>query len=246
MLNKWKDPYDFVCKTASSTFSSDTFSPSLFGVFLGTFVINAELFVYERRHWFKHLKVVYVLFRLCIFPALFGILSFLLWLPFEGLSFRDTIKSKDGKSKICVCDTIKSTVENKLKLKECVRFASFNISSCIGTDGKENVIRTANAIKKLNCEVIALQGVEMNKKIDQVALLSQLAGYQYTAFLSTLNPSKSGGYGDAILSKLQIVEQRDMYIFIMIVFVFKKKISLKISYLIKFFFPQYFFTIYSF
>ena len=107
---------------------------------------------------------------------------------------------------------------------------TYNIHSCVGSDGIYSVSRVADMINHLNVDVVALQEVEVNSSWqktrlwssshgdDQVSLLSELTGMKYTAFGKAVTSvsiggikeehdtekSKDGNFGIAILSKVPL------------------------------------------
>ena len=86
------------------------------------------------------------------------------------------------------------------------RVATYNIAAG-ANNFKVDLKLTANAIKKINPDIIALQEVDRNTersgKIDQIKILSELTGYNYV-YGKTID-FQGGEYGVAVLSKYPIV-----------------------------------------
>lgn len=91
-----------------------------------------------------------------------------------------------------------------------LRVLSYNIHIGIGMDKKLDLERTAEAIKDLRPDIVALQEVDRfadrTRKVDQPAELSRLTGMN-VVFGKTIDRS-NGEYGIAILSKYPILEHK--------------------------------------
>ena len=87
---------------------------------------------------------------------------------------------------------------------------TYNVHHCEGVDGKLDVNRIANIIKKQNCDLVALQeidrGTGRSQNIDQLEKLAELTGMK-PFFGKTIDYS-GGDYGVAVLSKLPVVSHK--------------------------------------
>jgi len=89
-----------------------------------------------------------------------------------------------------------------------MNIATYNIHSCIGTDGCFSPERTAQVLKELEAEIIALQEVE-NLRADDLSLLEGLA--TATGLQAIAGPTielDTRHYGNAVLTALPILEVR--------------------------------------
>jgi len=93
-----------------------------------------------------------------------------------------------------------------------LRIMTYNVHHCEGVDGKLDVERIANIIRKQDCDLVALQEVERNTKrsnnVDQMAELGRLTGMQF--FFGKAIDYDGGEYGLGILSRLPIVISKSM------------------------------------
>jgi len=89
-----------------------------------------------------------------------------------------------------------------------LRVASYNIHHGQGMDGKLDLKRIAEALKKHQPDFVALQEVDnmaaRTGKVDQAAELAKILGMK-SVFRKSINIGK-GGYGNAVLSKYPILE----------------------------------------
>ncbi|HJV35048.1 endonuclease/exonuclease/phosphatase family protein [Geomonas sp.] len=80
---------------------------------------------------------------------------------------------------------------------------TYNVHSCIGTDGQLSPLRIAEVIDHYNPDVVALQeldaGLERTQRIDQAHLIAQTLEMSFH-FHSSIQVQE-GGYGNAILSR---------------------------------------------
>lgn len=83
--------------------------------------------------------------------------------------------------------------------------ATYNIHSCIGTDGRFQPERIAGVLRELNADVVALQEVE-HHNVDGHDLLDYLAAKTgLTAIAGPTLQRETRHYGNAILTKLPIL-----------------------------------------
>jgi len=90
-----------------------------------------------------------------------------------------------------------------LAVAEEIRVVSYNIHHGVGMDGKLDLKRIAEVIKKEKPDFVALQEVDnmvgRSGMVDQVAVLAKMLG-MYHAFGKCID-LQGGGYGNAVLSK---------------------------------------------
>lgn len=88
-----------------------------------------------------------------------------------------------------------------------LRVVSYNIHHGVGEDGKLDLKRIAEIIKKQKPDLVALQEVdnmvERSGKVDQAAVLAKMLGMHH-AFGKCID-LQGGGYGNAVLSKYPIL-----------------------------------------
>src|SRR5690349_3575464 len=84
---------------------------------------------------------------------------------------------------------------------------SYNLHHCGGTDGKRDVERIAKVIERSGADLVALQEVDNRTKrtnhVDQAAELGKLT--KMHAVFGKAMEWDGGDYGDAILSKYEII-----------------------------------------
>lgn len=87
---------------------------------------------------------------------------------------------------------------------QSIRVLAYNIKHGRGNDGKIDLERAAQVIRRLNPDIVALQEIDVNVarsgKIDEPAELSRLTGLPHHAFGSFFD-YQGGQYGMAILSR---------------------------------------------
>ena len=83
---------------------------------------------------------------------------------------------------------------------------TYNVHSCIGTDGQLSPLRIAEVIDRCNPDIVALQeldaGLERTEMIDQAHLIAMTLEMSFH-FHSSIQV-KEGGYGNAILSRCPV------------------------------------------
>lgn len=96
--------------------------------------------------------------------------------------------------------------------KPLLRLATWNIHMGIGLDGERDLARTAQVIRELAPDVIALQEVDnrVEQKINDLEKLGEVTGLSVVAG-PTLQ-RKTGDYGNALLTRLPVlhVERYDL------------------------------------
>ena len=89
-----------------------------------------------------------------------------------------------------------------------VRVLTYNIHHGEGTDGKIDLARTGEAIKRVTPDLVALQEVDKatarSRGVDQAAELGKLTG-MHAAFGKAMDFAR-GQYGEAILSRYPLTE----------------------------------------
>ncbi len=87
-----------------------------------------------------------------------------------------------------------------------LRIMTYNVHSCIGTDGKLSPARIARMIAAFDPDVVALQEVDVGRKatggVDQAACLASALEMDFTFHPSIVSGSEC--YGNAILSRVPI------------------------------------------
>ncbi len=87
-----------------------------------------------------------------------------------------------------------------------IRIMTYNIHHCEGVDGKLDVARIADIIRKQECDLVALQEVDRNttrsQHVDQLLELGRLTGLQ--PFFGKTIDFGGGEYGLGILSRLPV------------------------------------------
>ena len=83
----------------------------------------------------------------------------------------------------------------------CLRIASYNVHSCVGTDGRKDAARIAAVIAELGCDTVGLQ--EVDYRLDYIAMR---LGMQAVPGLTLLR--HDGPYGNALLTRRKVLEVR--------------------------------------
>ncbi len=88
-------------------------------------------------------------------------------------------------------------------MKDTITVISYNIHHGEGMDGKLDLQRIADVVKRENPDVVAFQEVDVNIKrtgrIDEATMLGELTGYK--PFFGKAIPLTGGEYGNAIITK---------------------------------------------
>ena len=88
--------------------------------------------------------------------------------------------------------------------------ASYNIHSCVGTDGRFDPGRVADVLTELNADIIALQEVDAQHRLgdylDQWTFLAQAAGYHCIPGISLRTQRRN--YGNALLTRRPVHQVR--------------------------------------
>lgn len=91
-----------------------------------------------------------------------------------------------------------------------LRIMSYNVHHCEGVDGKLDIERIAKIIKEHNCDLVALQEIDVNttrsQKVDQLEKLAELTGMK--PIFGKAIDFGGGEYGVGILSKLPVVSHK--------------------------------------
>ncbi|WP_129126349.1 endonuclease/exonuclease/phosphatase family protein [Geomonas oryzae] len=88
-------------------------------------------------------------------------------------------------------------------MSKTISVMTYNVHSCIGTDGKLSPLRIAEVIDQCNADIVALQeldaGLQRTRMIDQAHLIAMTLEMSFH-FHSSIH-LQEGGYGNAILSR---------------------------------------------
>lgn len=99
------------------------------------------------------------------------------------------------------CKSVKNSVKNVNAA--AVTILSYNVRNCIGLDNVVNYQRVANAISKINPDIVAIQELDSNTtRSKHISVLNKLA--TFTGMVPTFHASinfQGGKYGIGILSK---------------------------------------------
>lgn len=92
-----------------------------------------------------------------------------------------------------------------------LRILCYNVHHCRGIDGQLDVERIAEVIRSVQPDIVALQEIDQNVArsgaVDQPAKLAELTGMQ--VFFGANISLQGGDYGNAILSRLPIVDHKN-------------------------------------
>ncbi|CAN5776481.1 endonuclease/exonuclease/phosphatase family protein [soil metagenome] len=95
-----------------------------------------------------------------------------------------------------------------------LRVLSYNIRYGLGLDGELDLDRIATIIKSVDPDIVALQevdrGVERSGRVDQAAEFARLTGMRAVFERNIVH--QGGDYGNALLSRLPIVEHRNVHL----------------------------------
>ena len=93
---------------------------------------------------------------------------------------------------------------------DTLRVVAYNIKHGRGMDDRVDLQRVAGVLQRLDADVITLQEVddrtERTGGVDQVAVLADALGYR--GFHGPHRPFQGGHYGNAVLTRLSVVEAR--------------------------------------
>jgi endonuclease/exonuclease/phosphatase family metal-dependent hydrolase len=86
--------------------------------------------------------------------------------------------------------------------------ATYNIHSCVGSDGRYDPDRTLDVLREIDADVIALQEVDSreHKGLELLACLAHESGFEAIPGPTLLR--QTGRFGNAILTRLKIRETR--------------------------------------
>ena len=84
---------------------------------------------------------------------------------------------------------------------ECLRIASYNVHSCVGTDGKKDAQRIVRVIEELGCDTVGLQ--EVDYRLDYIA---HKLGMQAIPGLTLAR--HDGPFGNALLTRRKVLDVR--------------------------------------
>jgi endonuclease/exonuclease/phosphatase family metal-dependent hydrolase len=84
---------------------------------------------------------------------------------------------------------------------ECLRIASYNVHSCVGTDGKKDAQRIVQVIGELGCDTVGLQ--EVDYRLDYIA---RKLGMQAIPGLTLAR--HDGPFGNALLTRRKVLDVR--------------------------------------
>jgi endonuclease/exonuclease/phosphatase family metal-dependent hydrolase len=92
-----------------------------------------------------------------------------------------------------------------------LRIATYNVHSCLGTDGRHDLERIGAVIRSLDVDVVALQEVESPTgrpdDDDQLSALTRLTGFAL-GIEGPTRPCRRGPFGNAILTRWPVVAVR--------------------------------------
>jgi endonuclease/exonuclease/phosphatase family metal-dependent hydrolase len=83
----------------------------------------------------------------------------------------------------------------------CLRIASYNVHSCVGTDRRKDAARIAEVIAEMQCDTVGLQ--EVDYRLDYIAMR---LGMQAVPGLTLLR--HDGPFGNALLTRRRILDVR--------------------------------------
>jgi endonuclease/exonuclease/phosphatase family metal-dependent hydrolase len=103
---------------------------------------------------------------------------------------------------VCGCATMKAAGDEK----KTIRVMTYNIHHAEGVDGKIDLLRISDLIKRERADIVALQevdqGVERTQKRDLPAELAELTGM--TCIFSNNFHYEGGQYGNAVLTRFPV------------------------------------------
>lgn len=93
---------------------------------------------------------------------------------------------------------------------DTLRVVAYNIKHGRGMDGRVDLDRVADVLRRLNPDVVTLQevddGAERTGGVDQVAVLAERLAME--GFHGPHRPFQGGFYGNAVLTRLPVLEER--------------------------------------